>query len=382
MSDIFDPRKDPARRCLRLEEWPTADQLAWRIAVAPGDVLDPGGAGAAWAPHTRAGIISAYGRWLTWLRIHAHLDAGAAPEHRATPKTVAAYVEDLQRINASSTVLLRIRSLACALNAMVPGMNWDWLWKIGSRLKRKAHPVRTKSDHLVPQATLLALGRRLMADAESRREGAASRRAVRYRDGLMIALLAARPLRRRNFTAIQIGRNLVRSGAGYVLLFGAEETKTGAPLEFLFPAILVAELKRYLDHYRPVLVGQADTGRRPRGRGPAANQLWVSREGSAMSEAGVYDRIVKLTAAGVGRRLNPHQFRHCAATSTALQDPTHLDINKSILGHTTIATSERYYNRGQALVASASYQDQIAAMHRNRTLTKMPEQVGRQGRKG
>lgn len=228
-------RKDPARRCLRLEEWPTADQLAWRIAVAPGDVLDPGGAGAAWAPHTRAGIISAYGRWLTWLKIHAHLDVGAAPEHRATPKAVAAYVEDLQRINASSTVLLRIRSLACALNAMVPGMNWDWLWKIGSRLKRKAHPVRTKSDHLVPQATLLALGRRLMADAESRREGAVSRRAVRYRDGLMIALLAARPLRRRNFTAIQIGRNLVRSGAGYVLLFGAEETKTGAPLEFLFP---------------------------------------------------------------------------------------------------------------------------------------------------
>ena len=101
-----------------------------------------------------------------------------------------------------------------------------------------------------------------------------------------------------------------------------------------------------------------------------------------MSEAGVYDRIVKLTAAGVGLRLNPHSFRHCAASSTALLDPTHLHINKSILGHTVIATSERYYNRSQALAASASYQDQIAAMHRNRTLTKVPGQVGRQGRKG
>jgi hypothetical protein len=50
----------------------------------------------------------------------------------------------------------------------------------------------------------------------------------------MIALLASRPLRRRNFAAIEIGRQLIRIGQGFHPVFDGSETKshrlTGAQL--------------------------------------------------------------------------------------------------------------------------------------------------------
>jgi len=43
MTSQLDPKKDPERRCLKLERWPEADRLAWNAAVTPGNLLDPGG---------------------------------------------------------------------------------------------------------------------------------------------------------------------------------------------------------------------------------------------------------------------------------------------------------------------------------------------------
>ncbi len=48
------PFEDPLRRCLKLEEWPEADRLAWDAALAPGDLLDGTmGAGHHWCSATR-----------------------------------------------------------------------------------------------------------------------------------------------------------------------------------------------------------------------------------------------------------------------------------------------------------------------------------------
>ena len=42
--------------------------------------------------------------------------------------------------------------------------------------------------------------------------------------------------------------------------------------------------------------------------------------------------------------VNPHLFRHCAATSIAIEDPKHVMIIKSALAHRSLATGEKYYN--------------------------------------
>ena len=201
---------------------------------------------------------------------------------------------------------------------------------------------------------LFACGMRLMADAERGTGVPDWRQAQRYRDGLMIALLAARPVRRGNFAAIEIDRHLCRRGAGYQLRFAPSETNR-RPLDFPVPMPLVPRLERYLAHYRPMLCRRAP-------RTEPTMRLWVAATGTPLQEASLYARVVKLTQAAFGRPINPHLFRDCAATSLAIEDPAHVRITKDILGHSTLRTSERHYNHAQSLQATRRYQAQIHAL--------------------
>lgn len=207
-------------------------------------------------------------------------------------------------------------------------------------------------DRMVGAAELFGLGTRTMAGAERGRCGVAWREAVAFRDGLMIALLATRPVRRRNLAAMEMGRHLTRRGASYWLSFGAAETKGGRALEFPLPAALAPALERYLAVHRPVLLSRA-------GDAGTTARLWVSATGSAMGEAAIYGRIVKLTRTAFGAPVNPHLFRDCAATSIALEGPAHVRITREILGHGAMATSERHYNHAGGLAASRDYQAHV-----------------------
>jgi hypothetical protein len=53
--------------------------------------------------------------------------------------------------------------------------------------------------------------------------------ATRYRDGLIIALLIACPMRLKNLTGLVICQHLVFDGRAYSLKLTAAETKTGRP---------------------------------------------------------------------------------------------------------------------------------------------------------
>ena len=76
-----------------------------------------------------------------------------------------------------------------------------------------------------------------------------------YRDGLLLALLAACPLRRRSLALLEVGRHLVRHPDGYRLRLGPAETKNGTAYEAPLPASLAPWLDRYLDEVRPRLLG-------------------------------------------------------------------------------------------------------------------------------
>ncbi|MBS0562455.1 MAG: site-specific integrase [Proteobacteria bacterium] len=177
-----------------------------------------------------------------------------------------------------------------------------------------------------------------------------------FRDGLMIALLALRPLRRANFCETEIGRNLVRHGDGYRLTFDITEPKTEYRIELPFPAAHLVQLERYLTFYRPWLCRL--TGH----RNPAypfrepGNCLWISKTGSALSVEGFYKNIRNLTEAKFGFNVNPHLFRDCLATSVAIHDPEHVGITRVLLGHKTSTTAERYYNLAGSVQASGRVQ--------------------------
>jgi integrase len=361
----MDPKKDLSRRCIAPTAWPAPDRCAWTACLTAGDPLEPGGAGASWAPHTKTKIAKGYGRWLTWLDTKGLLDPEAAPGNRCNRARVARYLDDLTRVNAAYTVVARAQELYLALQAMAPDQDWCWIRSIERRLRRTARSVRNKRAHIEPSGRLFTLGLELMQRAEGPAGGTALQRAVAYRDALMISLLAARPFRRRNFCSIEIGRHLVCEREVYWLRFAADETKAREPIEVPFPEELAASLERYLTWHRPVLAERR--GRWNMGTtspGWRTNALWVSEDGSTMTEIAMYFRIRKLTQARFGHVISPHLFRDSAATSIAIEDPHHVHITRSILGHTTLRTSERHYNQARSLEALRRYQQRILELRR------------------
>jgi integrase len=87
------------------------------------------------------------------------------------------------------------------------------------------------------------------------------------------------------------------------------------------------------------------------------NFLWVSSDGSPMTQISIYDRIRKHTAEAFGVAINPHLFRDAAATTLAIADPEHVRVAAPLLGHRTFTTTERHYQQAKTLEAHRAYVD-------------------------
>ena len=348
-------------RCPKPALWPEADRSRWANSQRKGDILDAPRHGAEWGPRTRERVAEGYGRWISWLAENHHLDPHSSPDERVELQRVKAYVDALRAINAPATVLSRIQELYLALTVMSPERDWTWIRQIETRFKRTVVAAPNKRAGLPSSDRLYALGLTLMTKAELRMSG--TPQAVQYRDGLMISLLAARPLRRHNFAAIEIGRHLLKQGDGYWIRFQATETKTHIPIEVPFPAALVPYLERYLSVYRPRLAECEGYWRTVRVVRPST--LWLSQHGTPMSEVAISGRFKKLTQARLGHAVTMHRFRDSAATSIAIEDPEHIRITMCILGHTTLRTSEDHYNHATSLQAIRRYQARILELRRS-----------------
>jgi integrase/recombinase XerD len=359
------PRRGRRTRvALPLEQWPARDRHAWEVAVAQGDPLEPGGLAASWRPASRDNARIGYGRWLGWLGSQGQLDEALAPADRLLPARVGAYVTHLRAAGAASTAAAHLANLAMALRAIVPDHDWSWLQRLVARERRRAEPVRAKRPRLRPTDELVGFGGELMDAAERASDAMSWEVATAYRDGLMVALLALRPLRRRNFVAIEIDRHLVRTGSGYQIRFTGRETKNHAPLDWPFPEELLDRLGRYLDYYRPWLCAQTGNRNPHIPFVPAGARLWVSKCGSALSGEAFYKTLRKRTAARFGRSLHPHLFRDSIATTVAANDPAHIGVIPKLLGHRTPQTAERFYIHAGMIDAARQVSAHIDALRR------------------
>ena len=124
----------------------------------------------------------------------------------------------------------------------------------------RARPVRDKRQRLRSAGELVALGKHLMTNAETAAGRSSRRCAVQYRDGLMIALLAYRPVRKKNFAAMRLGIHVVEQHGRHWMLFSAAETKNRVAYQAMFPEALEDNLRHYLKHHRPVLTAGVQGG--------------------------------------------------------------------------------------------------------------------------
>jgi hypothetical protein len=224
---------DVERRCRPLEQWPQWDQRQWQSALRAGDLLEPGGCRAKRSPFSNRAMVKGYGRWLVWLDSKSLLDEEVAPGDRITRDRVRRYIGHLEAENASGTVIARIIELKITAAIMDPERDWSWIYRLASSMRARHKPARPKRHRLVHIERLLNLGLDLMEKANS--EATTLSKFKTYRDGLMLGLLASRPLRLRNLAGLTLDRTLVRRADGWWIQIPAAETKTKQPIEVPWP---------------------------------------------------------------------------------------------------------------------------------------------------
>jgi integrase len=334
--------------------WPPRDRELWNKALEPSGLFGGGGAGADWSAASRFKVACGYKVWLSWLAARELLDPDMKPADRVTCDRVEAYIVEIQAELAPYSVLGRVRELYDALRLMAPETSWKWLAQLHRSLKAQAHPTRDKLSRVKPPQELIELGERLMDEAEAAPERSARRRAVCYRDGLLIALLAYRPIRRKNLAMMRLDRHLIKVGGSWRLVFAAEETKTRVPYEAVLPAALEPRLEHYLNVHRPVLLRGEPADGNPDAPPLHADvdAVWVSEDGIQLTYEAVAFQIVFRTRREFGRSVSPHMFRDSAATAVAVDNPKHIGDASLILGHADHRTTEKFYNHARSLEAS------------------------------
>jgi len=334
-----------------LEEWPAADRAVWERMVTPVDILDDAGPLAHWSQETKRKCIASYGHWLSYLRFREQLPAAGTSITRIQPDLLQDYLSFLQRHLSPVTVFMRVVDLLSVAQAAAPDRDWEWLRRIRRRLEACLAPVRNKQARIVPSRALFELGQQLMETAPMMTHISPRPAAVQYRDGLLIALLASRPLRMKNMAQIEIGRHLTRTEDSYWLTFEAYETKNHRPIHVDVPRALNDAMDVYLECHRPTLQGERQSDR-----------LWLSIRGSNVTKDSLACNIRRRTAKHFGFVVNAHLFRDCAATSLAIDDPEHVRAAAALLCHKSLSTTTRHYDQSRMLGASRNQQAQISEL--------------------
>ena len=338
----------PAKRRVRslpLHLWPEADRDAWNAACQPAARLKRGGAAGHLKPVTRDDHVRHYGNLLGFLDRRGLLQRDGPPAANVTPEKVDAYLAELKGRVGSVTVHGSIDTLRRTAQYIAPSRDLTWLAEIGKDLAFVARP-RSKFDRLVLTEVLVEAGLALIHEAEHSRNMTKLARACQVRNGLMVALNALCPIRRKNFTALEIGRSFVKIQDRWWIVLSAAETKEKRADERPVDELLTAVIDRYLAQHRPVLA-------RSNGPPPA---LWLSaKNGTSIGAKEVGNVIRMSTRSTVGVAVSPHMFRTSAASTAAAHHGENPYLGSALLHHTDSRVTNARYNRASSLTAAESF---------------------------
>jgi integrase len=228
---------------------------------------------------------------------------------------------------------------------MVPAQEFTWLSEIAKDLALEMRP-RSKFDRLVLTEVLVKAGLSIIREADQSQHLTKLARAYRFRNGLMIALLALCPIRRKNFAALEIDRSLVKIQGKWWIVLSATETKERRADERPVDELLTPFLDRYIDQHRPVLArSQTSTA-----------ALWLSaNQRAAITDKQVANVIRMSTLSTVGVAIGPHLFRAAAASSAATHGGDNPHLASALLHHTHPSVTNAHYNRAISLTAAEKF---------------------------
>lgn len=353
-------RGDAARRVILLpEEWPEPDRQAWMQALTA-TRRSARTSASGWAPSTRAAVARSYGLWLAWLAETAQLDPGMPPACRATLERVDAFAGFLHDSGqALSSIGFRLGKIAMALDAMDPAGKADRRWLRAFAAK---HPGRLSEDVAaelrlgVSPSDLHRLGCQLMEEGDALaarpRTKTGQRGAVRYRDGLMLALQAHVLLRPASLLSLEEGVSVVLDAEGvFRIALPAGSTKGRRALDAPIPDQLQPAIERYLAVHRPALLKGHGTALEA-----ACNSFWVTGRGRPMSAKVAWDAVRRTAASHFGVSLSVHRIRHVGASHIATEAPELLDRMRDVLHHKDAHSLREHYDLSSRHVADERFE--------------------------
>ncbi len=329
--------------CWHVAAWPAADQQAWHRNIAPTDPFgDEAHHGATLRPATLLKVRKGYGRWLSFLASRGQLDIEIPPLERVSVPRLRAYCRTLLRAgNAPSTVIGRFADLTMAMKILAPGHDVRWIARpdgisIYTLLPKIQKPVRVPACEV-----LYDWGLRMMDTAGRLADPKAQ--AMAYRDGLLIALLAARGRRRLSMSYLTVRTEFFRDGDHYRVEFTRDQIKTKKPERFDVSVALTPYIDHYLAVSRPILL-----------QGQCHASLWVGQSGRPLTSKGIAERLRVLSLKQFAYSFGSHAFRHALSTMLAEYDPGTPGLAADVLGISPEVES-RHYNRAKQIRASETY---------------------------
>ncbi|MEP2530786.1 tyrosine-type recombinase/integrase [Shimia sp.] len=338
---------------LKIKDWPQADRSAWDALFTKEVFFGDSGPLTHWSAGSHAKRRQGYGQWLSFLLRTMPECLSAPPAARVTKEGVRAFVEEGEERLAPMSVHNLVSDIYVVICAMAPETDWSWLNSVSKKLLKKAKRHSLPPPHDIAAGEVL----RLAIDWIERHDGnaryASKTQAIRFRQGLMIAFLVSRPVRRRTLLATSLEDHLKVQTDGFHLYYEAKDIKTRKPFDFPLPEVLILYMQRYLDVHRPLLL-----------QGKSNNALWINQYGDPITPDGFSRELPKVTKRVLGLELRPHAFRHIAATTIAEVDPEHANIIRDVLGHATLNMANKHYNRAKGISACNDYQDLIGALQK------------------
>ncbi len=343
------------RATLQLEQWPHADRLLWEGLTRKGGPFDDQGALA----HLRAPTLNlmavAYGRWLSWIASACPEVLVTAPVGRVTPERLRAWCDQLGELAPASRHMLVNQALR-VLMAAFPERDWHKCRRLIAYLEHdvKEHLSDRKQGRILSSTVLLNSALQLAGpEADAARTKIAQMKS--RRDGCLLAFLALVPLRRRAMAALELGKSMILTRSTILISLTEDMTKSGNPWQTEIPTQILPLMHRYIEEVRPWLLEQHQQ---------AHDMLWVTDKGQPLTENYLSAKVRRITYRLYGIEIPPHFFRDAAATTLARVSPERSRLIRPLLGHSSHATAERFYNHANTLDAARDYAKAVNAMRK------------------
>jgi len=313
--------------------WPDLDRELFEAVHPRGDLFDLHH-NAKLSDRTVYARRSTWGQFLQILLVHRPEQLAASPCLRVTVDNLRFATEVLKRNCSDNTVANFLQRIHLVVRAMYPDEDWRWIYTAQRRIQRQAIPLPHRE---VLSSEVYPIGLSLVekAIAASRARGhAAVNDAEIFRDGLVILTLTEQAMRRGELAAIDINQHLEKNGTLWVISLPAELTKTHEAKRYELSERLSGHVDLYLEVYRPLF---------PNADGHSG--MWPYKD-RPMVDKMIRRYVRKHTQAALGFAVTPHRFRNAAATFTSVVDPANIRMAKGLLGHASLAMTEKHYVDG------------------------------------